>query len=741
MKHLLYTILILFIPFTFLGQTVNIPDLNLKNALITSICADFNNDNILDGDVDTNNDNEIQLSEAQAVKSIVFAPTIELEFIISNITGIESFTNIKKLNFGWCTFEDITSADFTSLTQLDYLEFNHTDSNVLQTINVSNLVFLKELRIINIRPIDYDIPNPKVIINLEGSINLENLSIYNSFVSIDYSQIPKLKVLDCSYLEGGEPDVFDFSSLLYLEDLNISENLIKVLIIKNGSVLNSLNLSNLYPSEGQVVYICIDDEEEDLVRESLGTQNLYAIYTSYCFSYPGGLYNSVSGNLKYDFNNNGCSSGDINTTQMKMKMVDGDDISYTFTNTIGAYQLYNIKNTVSVNPVLENTNYTFSPTSFNYNYNTYGNSEIADFCLESSGNHPDLSITFLPYYKPIIGGVHRIFLSYKNVGNQIQSGTISLTKYTEGINLISSSILPDTSVLNVLNWNFTNLSPFETRTILLEYYVNSPTSSPPVNIGDFYHFNATITSPQGDENLTNNSYDLYQEVVSGCPKQEIVQARSAQNTLSSSDDYLDYVIFFENEGSENVNKVVIKDLLPSTLDVNSLRIEASSHAFRAKLSSNNKLEFFFDDISLQPSSVNPTASRGFIAFRIKPSNTVALGTVIENFATIYFDNNFMATTSVASTTISSLKDKSFDTNNLFSIYPNPVHDKLNIETKQSIKIKSISICNMLGQLVQHYSNTNLSQTFSIDASSLKSEIYSITIETEKGKLIRKFIKL
>jgi uncharacterized repeat protein (TIGR01451 family) len=729
-----------FVPLTFLGQTVNIPDLNLKNAMVTTICADFNNDNVLDGDVDANNDGVVQLTEAQAVKRLVFAQTSELEFVISNLTGIESFTNLKKLNFGWCIFENITSADFTSLTQLDYLEFNHADSNVLQTINVSNLIFLNELRVMNIRPIDVDIPNPKVIVNLEGSINLETLSIYNSFVIIDYIQIPNLKALDCSYLEGGEPDVFDFSSLLYLEDLNISENLIKVLIIKNGSVLNSLNLSDLYPSEGQVVYICIDDNEEDLVIESLGTQNLYPIYTSYCFNYPGGLYNSVSGNLKYDFNNNGCNSGDINTTQMKMKMVDGDDVSYTFTNDSGAYQLYNVRSSVVVNPVLENNNFTFSPASYNYTYDTYGNAEIADFCFNSVGNNPDLSITFLPYYKPIIGGLHRICLSYKNLGNQIQSGTISLTKYTDGINLTSSSIPPNTSVSNTISWNFANLSPFETRTILLEYYVNSPTNVPPVNIGDFYHFKATITSPEGDDNLVNNSYDLYQEVVSGCPDQEIVQARRAQNSISSSDEYIDYVIFFKNTGEENVNKVVIKDILPSTLDASSLRIEASSHNFWSKLSSNNKLEFFFDNISLQPSIINPAASRGFIAFRVKPSNTASEGTVIENSAAIYFDNNFMATTSVESTTISSLKTKGFDSNNLFSIYPNPASQKLNIETKPNIKVESISIYNPLGQLVKTISY-EINPILSIDISDLKTGAYFMEITTNEGKAIKKFVKM
>ena len=86
-----YYLLILL--FSFIGnansQIVEIPDANFKNALINTVCADFNQDWVYDGDVDTNDDGEIQLSEALAVK-ILNVNNKE----IAIIEGIQYFTNL-----------------------------------------------------------------------------------------------------------------------------------------------------------------------------------------------------------------------------------------------------------------------------------------------------------------------------------------------------------------------------------------------------------------------------------------------------------------------------------------------------------------------------------------------------------------------------------------------------------------------------------------------------------------------
>lgn len=77
-------------------------------------------------------------------------------------------------------------------------------------------------------------------------------------------------------------------------------------------------------------------------------------------------------------------------------------------------------------------------------------------------------------------------------------------------------------------------------------------------------------------------------------------------------------------------------------------------------------------------------------------------------------------------------------NNGLTLYPNPVKNNLNIETKDIIEIESINIYNALGQLLQEFSNTQ--STKLIDVSNLASGNYFVKIRTGKGILTSKFIK-
>ncbi len=70
------------------------------------------------------------------------------------------------------------------------------------------------------------------------------------------------------YLEGGEPEVFDFHCLTNLEWLDIGENRIHSLILKNGSVLTTLRSQDIGSADNgnypYIEYICLDDDPEEL---------------------------------------------------------------------------------------------------------------------------------------------------------------------------------------------------------------------------------------------------------------------------------------------------------------------------------------------------------------------------------------------------------------------------------------------------------------------------------------------
>ena len=72
-------ILVLLLLFTGIvkGQIVNIPDANFKNRLINTLCVEVGGDFSPDRDVDTNNDGEIQVSEALSV-NMLFVDSAEI---------------------------------------------------------------------------------------------------------------------------------------------------------------------------------------------------------------------------------------------------------------------------------------------------------------------------------------------------------------------------------------------------------------------------------------------------------------------------------------------------------------------------------------------------------------------------------------------------------------------------------------------------------------------------------------
>ena len=74
----------------------------------------------------------------------------------------------------------------------------------------------------------------------------------------------------------------------------------------------------------------------------------------------------------------------------------------------------------------------------------------------------------------------------------------------------------------------------------------------------------------------------------------------------------------------------------------------------------------------------------------------------------------------------------------FSIYPNPVNNKLFIETE--VEIKEVAIYTITGVMVGQQTTDNRQQTLSIDVTNLNSGIYFIKINTRNGEMTKRFIK-
>lgn len=303
--------LLLFTLFTFglsQAQIVNIPDANFKNTLINSNCVDINGDNNGDVDADTNNDGEIQQTEAEAVIGLDVSYKA-----INSLEGIQSFVNIEYLN---CEVNQLTTLDlsqntnlielncyFNSITNLvisqspNLFELN-CGSNELTSLDVSQNVNLERL---------WFSYNQITSINLTENVNLKASScVSNQLTALDVTENPLLEFLVCASnnlvtLNLLNPNLETLSALdnqLVSLDVSQSPNLTELRLVHNNltsldvsqnvnlglldcrdnqisslDVSNLSNLTALFCSENVLTTLNIRNGNNEIITDMIATDN------------------------------------------------------------------------------------------------------------------------------------------------------------------------------------------------------------------------------------------------------------------------------------------------------------------------------------------------------------------------------------------------------------------------------------------------------------------------------------
>lgn len=809
------TLFVLFFGLASNAQIVNIPDPAFKASLI-------------DLGVDTNNDGEIQLSEAQTASLIYLSSSA-----ISNLEGIQYFTNVTDF---YVSGTSLTSIDISMMTQLYRMNLYNCPSLVSIIINAPAL---DDLYIENTGLTSLDLTNSppmmfctivnnsnllSITANIIGNANLSNNNL-TSFTcnhlygSVDLSN-NQLTTFNAHfegfelYLNNNLLTSIDFSNILIDTDfgiLDISQNLFTSLDLTGVTIPNSFscvdspNLTSaimpnlpsidggyhsvaiggpnlnfvdfkngncdVYYTQGGMpygygngvsysffsntdIYYCVDEgcgdysfsgdyRDEEFYFSHLGLFSDTPLNVNtprsrnaspYCSFLPGGEFNTIHGSVTWD-------CGNSNSSLSNIKLNFGSQNEYTFSNSSGNYIYYSALGNYTLTPQIENPSYfTFSPANYNFNFSSSGNTETANFCISPNGVHNDLDVTLIPITVARPGFDAKYQLVVKNKGNQPISGTVSLTFDDANIDYVSSLPNITSQNSNVLSWDFSALNPFETKVIEVVFNVNSPTDSPAVNIGDVLAFSSQVTSAASDENPNDNQFSFNQVVVGSYDPNDKQVVEGSQVDISNSGDYLTYIVRFQNTGNYVAENVVVKDYLSSYLDANSLQIVSSSHPFRSTLTQNKRLEFFFEGINLPASSVDEAGSHGYICFKIKPINTINLGNTINNNAAIYFDYNNPINTNTVSTTFTVLGNNDLAFDSYFNLSPNPTSSILNLYIKNQVDLKSVEIYNPLGQLVLSKESDINSNNIPLDVSGLKDGVYVISINTNKGKTSKRFIK-
>ncbi|MBS7787073.1 T9SS type A sorting domain-containing protein [Flavobacterium sp. CYK-55] len=765
------------------GQIINIPDARLKAKLLqattwNATAYDVNGQPLI---IDANGNGEIEVSEVQNIDylSVGSNPT-DVQDYISDATGLEmftsltylyiSYTNLTTLNLSGlpllttliCTQSNLSSVhlsqmpnlksvslNYNSLTSLSAVDFQGTDH--IESLGISNNLLTGTIDLTGFSALKNCGVNTNQIDGLivNGLTQLEEIGIgYTQITSIDLTTLPNFKKLSAShsmltsldvsnnpllthlYLDFNQITTLDLSHNPVFFYLNIKNNNLTSLFIKNGHN-DTIELNN-NPS---LAYICADESE---LFNGMLYHNALTQVNSYCSFVPGGTYYEIAGTTRFDFDGNGCDQSDIAYPNMNFSISNGTVSGNIISNTFGNYNLPVVAGSHLVTPTLENPAYfNINPTSVTVGFPSSASPFEQNFCLTPNGVHPDLEVLIIPMMLPRPGfdAIYKII--YKNKGTHPQSGTISFAFNDAVLDYVMSTPVVSLQIINYLNWDFTDLLPFETREILVFLNANSPTETPPLNGGDHLTFTASASSLATDETPVDNTFILNQTLVNSFDPNDKTCLEGNTITPGMVGKEVHYLIRFENTGTANAQNIVVKDMIDTAkFDINSLIPLSGSHSFVTKISGGNKVEFIFENINLPFDDAN---NDGYVAFKIKTKPTLVLGNTFSNTASIYFDYNFPIITNTATTTVALLANADFAFEDYFKIYPVPVKDVLNIEIKKSIQVSSIQIYNTLGQLVLTIPSAQ--QTKTVDVSSLKTGNYVVKVNSEKGSSSAKLVKL
>jgi len=213
--------LVLFVVTCFLtAQNVHIPDPNFKAYLLA------------EKNINTNGDNEIQISEAKAYKGDINCSKRK----IYDLTGIESFVNVKNL---FCYSNKLSDLDLSKNTNLKLIDCGnnnisnldltnninlidlHCGKNNIKKIYIQDNINLKSLHCENNILTDLDLHNNKALIDLKCN--------NNQLTSLVLSANTNLKTLHCSDNK--------------LTDLNLQANTNLEQLYCNANSLTNLNLN------------------------------------------------------------------------------------------------------------------------------------------------------------------------------------------------------------------------------------------------------------------------------------------------------------------------------------------------------------------------------------------------------------------------------------------------------------------------------------------------------------------
>jgi hypothetical protein len=570
-------------------------------------------------------------------------------------------------------------------------------------------------------------------------LNFETLKI--PYIETDPSG--NLSILNCA-LYTDTTNNSDLITKLFWLQFDVAGNLIHVdsmETIDNWSMTPSLHLQNFFKWKK------VRNSNELINYRTYNTnipfQPHYKIRDKWCFDCTP----TVTGKVFLDSLND-CQ--DLNDAPFQSILLSVDSGSaYLFTDFAGMYEAYLDSGTHTINPIIPYYTFWYSPcNTLPLSVNAPASPNV------STGN--DLPVSLLPNVheiksytsgsSPNPGYPTYSTVIVENLGTVTESGLVEFW-YTDSIfDFTSATPTPDSISAGYLSWNYSNLP------VLGEQYFNIMYSVPPsVSLGSPFEFEVSAGDISIDTFPLNNT-DIYQGIVTGSydpnDKQVFPKGTGPEGYITPQDSLLEYLVRFQNTGTDTAITVRIEDMIDTDLDLGTLQIEMASHPYTVQLQG-RKLIFTFNNIMLPDSGANLAASNGFVQYTIEQKPGLPIGTEIKNIAAIYFDFNAPIITNMVTNTIdwatSVTHSNATIESPILKAYPNPFGNSLHLEWNYAEPLLSLTLWNLQGQKVGDFTSLtkgNLSGKVDLGTQSanLPTGIYFLKAETATSLKMLKVVK-
>lgn len=364
--------------------------------------------------------------------------------------------------------------------------------------------------------------------------------------------------------------------------------------------------------------------------------------------------------------------------------------------------------------------------------NSAANFQTYYFPVTAVSTFTDMRVNIIPLSPPRPGFTFKNKILLTNLSTTPKSGILTFTKdpLTQITNTFGTVV---TTTPAGFDYSYQNLAPLSSTAIDVEMALPASVTS-----GTLLTTTASTDILADEISPLNNTASSVQTVVASYDPNDKTEAHGRQIVSSqfAAGDYLYYMVRFQNTGTTYAEFVTLTDQLDSQLNAGTLEVIRSSHPYTMDRVG-SLVTWRFDNIFLNPESIDEPGSHGYIYFRVKPLVTTP-GTVIPNNVNIYFDYNPAVTTNTWQTEfVTALGNQAFASDS-FMLYPNPAKSRITIEGG-NVMLQSARIYDITGKLVAVKDKIS-STSATIDVAGLASGAYFTEITSTAGeRIVKKLI--